>query len=276
MSDNDRGRLRVLGKGARSVGFILNTVGPMLVIGMWVVISWRGWVPQRFLPAPWRVLEAAGDLEPNIGVHAFYTAALVVTGLLVGVISALGIGFLLRHSFVFRSMVTPIIESWRPVPPVALVPFFIVWFGFMWSGKLLLVSFGTFLVLVVAVIEAIDRLNPVHLRTTLSFGGSNRHFLRYAALPGIVPGLIGPLRIALAVAITLAVVSEFMGATRGIGHVINVATSTFATHTILLCAITLGIMGGFLDWALRSAHRRFVHWSSTVEEAVEQRKGADQ
>lgn len=81
--------------------------------------------------------------------------------------------------------------------------------------------------------------------------------------------MLGPLRIALALAITLAVVSEYMGATYGIGHVINVAHSNFASHTILLSIIVLGMLGGFLDFFLRWLHRSMTRWSQYAEEALQ-------
>jgi len=261
--------MKLLANGPKSIQYALGLFTSLLLGAMWLFASKWGWIKPLYLPPPWRVAEAATEIEPNILVHSLFTTGLVVCGLFAGAVAGFLVGFLLRHSFVARAMMSPLIESSRPVPAVALVPFFILWFGFSWVGKLILVSLGTFLVVVVGITEAIDHLDPIYLRVALSFGGSNRKFLRYAALPAIIPVMLGPLRIALAVAVTLAVVSEYMGATRGLGYVINLALNTFSSHTILLCALLLGVIGGSLDWLLCKVHRRLVTWSKAVGDAIQ-------
>jgi ABC-type nitrate/sulfonate/bicarbonate transport system permease component len=175
----------------------------------------------------------------------------------------------MRRSFIARSMLTPLIESWRPVPAVAIVPFFIIWFGFAWHGKLLLVALASMLVVIVGVLEAIDRIDPLYFRVALSFGAKHAKLVDEVLMPAILPPLLASLRIALAIAITVAVVAEFMGATRGLGHVLNVAMNTFATHTVVLCAIVLGLIGSLLDLGLRHIYKRLVPWAKTADEAVQ-------
>lgn len=258
----------VLAQGNKVASYVLGSATVLTVVGLWSLAAWEQWVAPRFLPPPWRVASAALDLEPNILVHAASTAALVVGGFTIGATVGIALGLLLRESFVLRSILTPLIESSRPVPPVAIVPFFIIWFGFAWAAKLLLVSLGVFLVIVVAVVEAIDRVRPIYLRAALAFGASEWQFLCLAALPAITPGLLGPLRVGLAIAVALTIISEYMGATLGVGHVINVAMGTYATHTVLLCAIVLGVLGALLDKILRVLHARVVRWAESTEEAL--------
>ena len=215
------------------------------------------------------MLTAAFDVQPNILIQATYTTALIVSGMIIGGLFGTGVGLLVRQSFLARSALTGMIESSRPVPPVAMVPFFILWFGFSWLGKLVLVSLGTFLIVVVGVTEAIDHLDPIYLRVALSFGATNGQFLLRAALPAIMPPMLAPMRIALAAAATLAVVSEYMGATQGLGYVMSVALNTFSSHTILLCALLLGAIGGTLDWLLRTLHSRVVRWAKLADEALQ-------
>jgi len=260
--------VNLLARGSRFAANALSVTVAAVLIGLWFLVSWRGWIKPLYLPTPWRVVEAAVDVEPNIFIQACYTAALIVSGLIAGAALGIAIGLLVRQSFLARAILTRLIESSRPVPVVALVPFFILWFGYSLLGKFVLVSLGTFLIVIVGTTEAIDRLDPIFLRVAVSFGATNGQFLRRGALPAIMPPLLAPLRIALAVAATLAVVSEYMGATVGLGHVIYNALNTFASHTVLLCALMLGAIGGSLDWLLRILHRRTVRWVKLAEEAV--------
>ena len=262
--------IRVLAKGSRKTGILLGILGTVLLLSTWFFVSWFRWIKPLYLPPPWLIVQAAFDIKPHILVHTLHTAGLVSLGLSLGTLIGFGIGFWIRQSFIARSLLTPFIGSGRHVPVVALIPFFILWFGFSWIGKLVLVSLGSFFIVVVGVMNSIDGVDPVFLRTTLSFGGNNWKFLRYAAFWAIMPSMIGPLRIALAFAITVTVVSEYMGATRGLGHVMNIALSNFSSHTILLCAFILGIMGLIMDCGLRLIHRSMTRWAKTAEEAVEE------
>ncbi len=260
---------RILGQGRQSHAVGLGTMSVLTLVMAWFLVSAMGLVQPRFLPTPWRVVEAATDLRPNILVHAACTAGLVIIGLSLGSTAGIFLGILMRRSFLARSLLTPIIESWRPIPAVAIVPFFIIWFGFAWYGKIALIALASMLVVIVGTLEAIDRINPLYFRVALSFGADNAKLVDEVVMPAILPPLLASLRIALAISITVAVVAEYMGATRGIGHVLNVAMNTFATHTIVLCAIVLGLMGGFLDFILRSVHKRMVRWARTADEAIQ-------
>jgi ABC-type nitrate/sulfonate/bicarbonate transport system permease component len=260
-------RKRLLGRGPWPVATALGIAANGCILLVWFLVSWRGWIKPLYLPPPWRVLQAASDLEPNILVHALFTFSLVLVGWATGTGAGFIVGLLMRGSFVARSVLTPILESWRYVPPVALIPFFILWFGFSWWGKAVLIALGTFLIIVIGVVNSIDNLNPVYLQGALCFGGDNWKFLRWAAMPAIMPAMLAPMRIALAVAVTIAVVSEYMGATRGLGYVMNISLNSFSSHTILLCTIVIGCVGGALDWILRGCHARTVRWARVTEEA---------
>lgn len=262
----------ILGQGKKTYSIALGITTASALLAAWFIISSLGVIPPRFFPTPWRVIKAATDIRPNILVHTAYTMGLVLAGLSVGVIFGVFTGVLMRKSFIARSILTTIVESWRPVPAVAIIPFFIIWFGFAWYGKLLLVSLASFLVIVVGVVEAIDRIDPLYFRVALSFGANNSNLVDKIVIPAILPPLLASCRIALAISITVAVVAEFMGATRGVGHVLNVAMNTFATHTIVLCAIVLGIMGGLIDLFLCLIHKKMVRWSKTADEALQEKQ----
>jgi ABC-type nitrate/sulfonate/bicarbonate transport system permease component len=259
---------RILARGPRIVANVIGFASSLFVLLCWYMATEFGFVEGRFLPSPLKVWAAFFDLKPGIHVHLLSTFLLVGSGWILGTTFALGMGLLLRQSFIIRSIFTPILESFRPVPVVATVPFFIIWFGFSWYGKLILVSVTVFLIVVIGVLEAIDNLPPVTLRSILSFGGSNWDFLWVAALPSILPQMLAPMRIAFALAVSTAVVAEFMGSTVGVGHVLNVSLSTFATHTILLCTITLGVCTGLVDWLIRIVHRKTTSWSLNLDEAI--------
>jgi len=259
----------ILGSGPRLYTVLLRACGFAAIPVLWVCLSWSGVVKPLFLPDPARVVQAAWDIKhPNLLTHTISTLGLITSGYVLGVIGGFATGLILRHSFAIRNVLTPIIETMRPIPAVALVPFFILWFGYAMIGKVALIAIGTFLIIVIGVINAIDTLDPLYIRSALALGGNNRKFLWHAALPAILPAMLGHMRVALAIAITLTVVSEFMGATRGLGLVINSALNTFSSHTVMLVVIILGAIGSTLDALLSFLWRRLTLWPQEAREAL--------
>lgn len=262
-------KMTVLGEGPYTYSLIFKSFGFFAIPFIWFALSLSGSIKPLYLPHPLRVIQAVEDIQyPSIIVHFLSTLGLIIKGYLIGVCAGFSIGLLLRHSFVLRNILTPIIETMRPVPAVALIPFFILWFGYASTGKIMLVAIGTFLIIVIGVTHSIDKLDPIYIRSTLAFGSGNGKFLRHAALPAILPGMLGHMRVALAIAITLAVVSEFMGATQGLGLVINSALNTFSTHTVLLVVIILGALGSALDFFLCLIWNSFTKWPQEAREAL--------
>jgi taurine transport system permease protein len=262
-------RRRPLAGLTRTRSILLGLLGSLSILFIWHVVVSLGIVRPLYLPTPERVVEAALDVGPSLLIHLASTLSTVIVGFSSGVLLGFMLALILRQFSVMRGLLTPMLESWRPVPAAALVPFFILWFGYSWWGKCALVMLATFLVVVVSAAESIDQLNPIYLRASLSFGGSNWRFLWWGARLAIIPTLIGPMRVALAISLSTTVISEYMGAVYGLGKVMNVALNTFATHTLVLCAILLGLLGASLDMLLRFALARLARWSSRAADAIE-------
>src|SRR5262249_40366821 len=135
-----------------------------------------------------------------------------------------------------------IIESWRPIPPVALIPFFLLLFGFSEIARILLITIGVTLVIVVSAKEAIGNIRPVLVKAAYTLGADDFAVLKHVILPAILPELISGLRIGLAWAMGLAVIAEFMGAETGLGYLLNVAKTTNALDRVLLLVFVIGVL----------------------------------
>jgi ABC-type nitrate/sulfonate/bicarbonate transport system permease component len=249
-------------------GFIAYVGAPMLLI-VWGALSYSGVVNPLVLPSPSRVALAINDIGPSIllahliatiiRVAAGYFGALVIGGIL---------GILMQYFHRFYAFADGIIETWRPVPPVALIPFFILIFGFSEIGRGVIVVLGTAPVIAVTIIEALDRVQPSLIRYGLVAGLSKSQLFRLILLPAAIPHTKAGLRIALALSITLVVVSEFLGSQYGLGYLINVSKVTLTTPTMLLCVILLGIIGYVTDLAMRAIVDHVSKWEYTSKEAI--------
>ena len=242
--------------------------GSLTLPAIWFFVSEMHLVRELYFPAPARVLTAAIEIRPNLLVQSLSTVALSLSGYVTGIALAFIFGLLQRVSAVGRFGLSVIFETMRPVPPVALIPFFIIWFGFAWYGKWILVSLGVFLLVYPAIVNGVDNLSPIYYRLARTLGGTDVEFIRHCAVPAIIPGLLGQLRVGASFSLAMAVISEYMGSDLGLGRIINISLNTFSTHTIVLCMILLGLIGYFLDLAIRVLHAKGTSWAPRVEDAL--------
>jgi sulfonate transport system permease protein len=256
----------VLGSSAKRTP--LSLVGVLSIIILWTLLSSFKLVNPLLLPSPMRVIVAAKDIGFDLAWHVLATVIRALAGLFLGGVVGFSVGVLMQYSRRAFILLDGVVETSRPVPPVALVPFFILLFGFSEYGKILLVALGTGLVITVATVEAIERVPSGVVRWGLVSGLSRAGLFRYIILPAALPDMRTGARIALATAITLVIVSEFMGSTYGLGYLINVSKITLTTPTIVLCIIILGWLSWGLDRALRLAFDRVSAWDIRAKGAV--------
>jgi ABC-type nitrate/sulfonate/bicarbonate transport system permease component len=189
------------------------------------------------------------------------TLGRVLFGLIVGTILGSFVGALIVFSKRVGEFLHPLIESARPVPIIAMIPFFLMWFGIEEPGKLILVTLGVFMLIVVNVVESIKNVPRIYINAARTLGASKSQIQRKIILPSIIPNMIGPVRVAVALTFTLVVAAEFMGAQSGIGYRILEARRLFNPQVILLGIFQLGILAAFMDAILQQFMGRLTKWT---------------
>lgn len=247
---------------------VLAYVGTPAFIAVWALLAYTRLIDPLLLPPPQRVLMAISDIGPALLLHAGATIARIGVGFGVALAVGCSIGLWMQRNRIAYGILDGVIETWRPVPPVALIPFFILAFGFSEGGRLLLVVLGTMLIVVVTVVEALDRVSPALIQFGLVSGLKKRQLFRQILVPAAVPNTRAGLRVALATCTTIVVASEFLGAQYGLGYLINVSKVTLTTPTIFLCVILLGLIGFAFDTALRGIIGSLTAWEYSSKEAL--------
>ncbi|MDQ3525192.1 MAG: ABC transporter permease [Chloroflexota bacterium] len=227
----------------------------------WLLTSGLSIVKPLYFPAPVEVISSLIRLGPSLLADGMATLMRVVVSWMLG--SALGVlaGLVMVRSRIAYFILTPIVEALRPVPPVALIPFVILWFGIGDSGKIFLAALGCFMVMAINTIVAADNVAPVYLRAARSLGATQNQVYRTVILPAIVPQLVGGLRIGAALAFAIVVAAEFLGAKNGIGTLIMLASRTLNTPVVLLGTIVIGLEAFLLERVIRWFSLRLTSWA---------------
>lgn len=233
----------------------------VVVFVWWLVTSGLGLVRPLHFPTPGEVIERAWSLRGALLGDA--VATLLRVALSWGIGSALGVAIglaMVRSRFVYF-LLTPLVEALRPVPPIALIPFVLLWFGVADSGKIFLGALGCFMVMAINTIVASGNVSPLFVRAARSLGASENQVYRTVILPAIVPQLVSGLRIGAALAFAIVVASEFMGAEQGIGALIMLASRTLNTPVVLLGTIIIGLEAFLFERVIRWFSLRVTAWA---------------
>lgn len=248
----------------RLAGPILSAAVVVVVLLLWwILTAVTGAIDPLSFPAPDAVADSARNLRETLWSDATATLGRVVISWFIG--SALGVlvGLAMSRSRTIFYALTPVIEAVRPIPPVALIPFVILWFGIGNSGKIFLGALATFMVMVVNTIVAAGNVNPVYGRAARSLGASSGQVYRSVVLRAIVPELLSGLRIGSALAFAVIVAAEFQGAQSGLGRLIMQASRTLNTPSVLVGTIIIAIEAVLLDRVIKFLSDRATRWSTS-------------
>ncbi|HEY7364123.1 MAG TPA: ABC transporter permease [Methylomirabilota bacterium] len=212
------------------------------------------------LPTPAEVLavgvQTARDGELHR--HVLISLGRVAQGFGLAALAALGLGILVGMCVPLRLMVEPVIEFVRPIPPLAFLPMFLVWFGLGEASKVAFIGYTTFFPMFVAIAASVLRADVMLLRAAASLGASRRDLLRRVVLPASLPGIIVALRLGVGLALFVIVGAEFMGADAGLGHLIMEGRTFFNPAQIVMGALLLGLLGSLINALLQAAERTLI------------------
>jgi len=234
----------------------------VVVIGLWQVASWRGWLPALFMPSPWQIVGAFGDMIDNgtLGQHIGASLSRIVLGWVLGTIGGLAIGLAMGIFSVARAAGLPVVSALFPIPKIALLPLFILWFGIGEPSKVATIGFGVFFPTVIAAYTACDSVPRNLIRMGQSFGLPASHIIWKILVPGAMPGILSGFRITASIALILVVAAEMIGAQYGIGAFILSAGNLMQTDQLLAGVTLLSLLGLAVSVVLGAVERAVLRW----------------
>ena len=224
------------------------------------------WLSESTLPSPVQVWDAAWDFA-RVGYsgytmwqHLWLSFSRLVKGLFWGVAVGVPIGLAMGLSSRWRGIFDPIVELLRPIPPLALIPLFIVWFGIGEEGKVNLLLFAAVWIMVIAARSGVLAVNTTKVHAAYSLGASKIQVLRHVILPNALPEIFTGLRVAIGVCWGTLVAAELLGSSAGLGFTIFKARQFFLLDLMLSAVIVISILGVTMDVAMRMAEKRLIPW----------------
>ncbi len=240
-------------------------VGPLTFIALIAIWEWgsqSGWISALVLPAPSEAFTAFVELASsgNLWKHVSVSVQRLVIGWTCGTALGLLVGVAIGLFSLARAGLSPLVSAIFPIPKIALLPLFIIWFGIGEGSKIATILFGTFFPTVIAVYGGVDNVDRGLIRMGQSFGLSWSSIVRKIILPGAMPAILSGARISASIAIVLLVAAEMIGAEFGIGAYVLLAGSLMATDQLIAGVAMLSMLGLSVAWLIGRAERYFLRW----------------
>lgn len=265
------GKVQITRRGLRwplSPRISLSLFSLLLLLLMWWSVTALGLIGPLFLPSPQQVLQkllliasAQGFIDATLWQHLGASLARMLIALTAAALIGIPVGIAMGLSPMVRGLLDPLIELYRPVPPLAYLPLMVIWFGIGETSKILLIYLAIFAPVTLSTLAGVKNSRQDRIRAAQALGASRWQLLRWVILPGALPEILTGLRIGLGVGWSTLVAAELIAATRGLGFMVQSAGEFLATDVVLAGIAVIALIAFSLELGLRALQRRLTPWN---------------
>ena len=242
-----------------------------VMLGVWFAVTGSGlWPPlvqPAFLPSPVTVAKTFWKLANNgyqghtLAHHFLISLMRFGIAFVVCVIVGVPVGLLMGMHSGVRAALDPPIETTRPIPKLALLPLFIIWFGIGELSKTIVIIAALFPLISISAMQAVRAVSVRRIQAAQSLGASRSTIFRRVLLPASLPGIFTGLRVSVGIGVTMLVGAEMVATSDGIAWMALTAADFIQTDIVLVGVLIMAALGYGLDRIFRALETRFVHWA---------------
>jgi NitT/TauT family transport system permease protein len=264
---------------------LIGAIVPVSLILVWQILASVGFVNQHILPSPFAVfirwvayllpVEPFGEsgkswilwaLSGELITDSIGSLFRVAAGFLIGGGLALPLGLVMGSSPIAFSLLNPLTQILRPIPPIAYIPLAILWFGLGNPPAIFLITIGAFFPVLVNTIAGVRNVDGIYLRAARNLGANQSTLFLRVILPAAVPYILSGVRIGIGTAFIVVIVSEMIAVNNGLGFRILEAREYFWSDKIIAGMITIGLLGLFLDMAVSRLNAHLLRWHRGMDQ----------
>lgn len=246
---------------------------PFLLLCVWELSGWRGWVRPNLLPPPSAVVGTVADLarRGELWGHLEITLLRVLFGFVIGTAAATALGALTGYSMLWRRLLDPMLQALRSIPSIAWVPLFILWLGIFEAAKVTLIAVGVFFPVYLNLMAGIETVDRRLVEVGQVYRFSAWRLISRILVPATLPAYITGLRSGLGLGWMFVVAAEIMGASKGLGFLLIDGEQTGRPALVIAAILLFAALGKLTDMALSLAGRRALAWQDSFGNARDQR-----
>jgi len=247
---------------SQMIGFILPDWIADIIPGEYPIHTKEGIVEQNFKGNVLKIV--TGDFSlfkvPVPYGHIWDSFLRVLLGLIFGIIIGVPLGLFMGLNRFAKGFFDPLIELYRPVPPLAWAPLIISVLGIDNSGKIFLLFMVSLSIMIISARAGASGTQLSKIHAAHSLGASKKQILRYVIFPNSLPEILTGIRVAVGMCWGTLVAAEFLAGTTGIGFVENVAKKYFQYEVIWITIFIMGMLGLLFDVTLRKLIDKYIPW----------------
>ncbi len=241
---------------------LISTLSVLAFLAIWAFVTGSGLISKLFLPSPGAVVQAAIKLiaSGELWAAILASSARVFMGFLLAIVIAVPLGVSMAVNGTIRAVFAPFVSLLRPLPSITWIPLTILWLGIGEGQKVLIVFLGSWIYVLLSTYEATRRVDPTLILAARNLGASDFTVMREVVFPGALPGIIGGLKVTLAIAWSCVLSAEMVAARRGLGAIIWNAKEWGDMTLVLVGMICISLTVLVADVAANKLERVLLPW----------------
>lgn len=260
-------RFKIPGEGS---SFTTSVVTVIVLLALWFIVTSLGWIKPLFLPSPQAVLQqfiaylTGNANDKPLWQHFMASVLRVGVAFWLAFLTAIPVGIAMGMSCAARGIFDPLIEFYRPLPPLAYLPLIIIWFGIDELPKVLLIYLACFAPLAIAARSGMKSAGQEQINAAYSMGASYRQVIWHVVLPSALPDILVGTRIAIGFGWSTLVAAEMVAANVGLGQMVLNASNFLRTDIVIMGIIVIGVVAFVFDLSIRLVEQKLVPWKGRM------------
>jgi ABC-type nitrate/sulfonate/bicarbonate transport system permease component len=231
-----------------------------------ILLAWQLWTASAHQPRFPRLSTILVQfremwLFSQFGQHVVPSLVRILAGFAIGSLIGVALGIPLGLSTRARRTAMPHIEYWRAMPPPALLPISVILAHSIGNRqKIAFIAFFCIFPVLLNTIAGIRGIDPTLIDTARSYGIPRRERIRRIVLPAALPQIMAGLRVSLALAVIMMVLTEYFSSTNGVGYVLLISKNTFQLVPMWAAILLIGVLGYLINFVFLLVERRVLAW----------------
>jgi NitT/TauT family transport system permease protein len=237
----------------------------VILILLWIVIAFFSRSTILEVIDAFIRLSTEGDSQGFLLIdHVAQSLFIVTVGFCVAAITAIPLGIAIGRYKVVDSILGPVVEAMRPIPPIAWIPLSLLIFASLLYSQIFIIWVGAFFPILINTTTGVKRTEPVHVDVAKTFGASESRILSSVVIPSAAPEVFAGMRIGFGIGWMCLVAAEMIGSNKGLGYLIWTMQQVGWTGAVICSMLVIGLIGFAVSFLLLMIEKRLLRWRQGV------------
>jgi NitT/TauT family transport system permease protein len=237
----------------------------IILILLWVIIAFISRSTILEVVDAFIRLATEGDSQGFLLIdHVAQSVFIVTVGFCVAAITAIPLGIAIGRYRVVDSILGPVVEAMRPIPPIAWIPLSLLIFASLLYSQIFIIWVGAFFPILINTTTGVKRTEPVHVDVAKTFGASESKILSSVVIPSAAPEVFAGMRIGFGIGWMCLVAAEMIGSNKGLGYLIWTMQQVGWTGAVICSMLVIGVIGFAVSFLLLMIEKRLLRWRQVV------------